>query len=49
MGLHGMAMMLGSASYHPFSAIMNAGRKVVFSRTLRTAEWVGPRGSARVS
>jgi dihydrofolate reductase len=24
---------------HPFSAIMNAGRKVVFSRTLKTAEW----------
>jgi dihydrofolate reductase len=24
---------------HPFSGIMNAGRKVVFSRTLRTAEW----------
>ena len=24
---------------HPFSAIMNAGRKVVFSRTLKAAEW----------
>jgi dihydrofolate reductase len=24
---------------HPFSGIMNAARKVVFSRTLRTAEW----------
>lgn len=24
---------------HPFTGIMNAGRKVVFSRTLRTAEW----------
>jgi len=24
---------------HPFSAFMNAGRKVVFSRTLTTAEW----------
>jgi len=24
---------------HPFSAIMNAGRKVVFSRNLKTAEW----------
>jgi len=24
---------------HPFTPIMNAGRKVVFSRTLRTAEW----------
>jgi dihydrofolate reductase len=24
---------------HPFSPVMNAARKVVFSRTLRTAEW----------
>jgi hypothetical protein len=24
---------------HPFSGIMNAARKVVFSRTLTTAEW----------
>jgi dihydrofolate reductase len=24
---------------HPFSAIMNAGRKVVFSRTLKRTEW----------
>jgi dihydrofolate reductase len=24
---------------HPFSDILNAARKVVFSRTLRTAEW----------
>ena len=24
---------------HPFSAILTAGRKVVFSRTLKTAEW----------
>jgi dihydrofolate reductase len=24
---------------HPLSDLMNAGRKVVFSRTLRTAEW----------
>jgi dihydrofolate reductase len=24
---------------HPFSAILNAGRKVVFSRTLETADW----------
>ena len=27
------------AADHPFSAIMNAGRKVVFSRTLKTADW----------
>lgn len=25
---------------HPWSEIMNAGRKVVFSRTLKTADWV---------
>jgi dihydrofolate reductase len=24
---------------HPFAGILNAGRKVVFSRTLQTAEW----------
>lgn len=24
---------------HPFAPILNAGRKVVFSRTLKTAEW----------
>jgi dihydrofolate reductase len=24
---------------HPFAEILNAGRKVVFSRTLRTADW----------
>jgi hypothetical protein len=29
---------------HPFSAIMNAARKVVFSRTLRTAEWANTAG-----
>jgi dihydrofolate reductase len=27
------------ASDHPFTGVMNAARKVVFSRTLRTAEW----------
>ncbi|MFM9373613.1 dihydrofolate reductase family protein [Streptomyces sp. Da 82-17] len=26
---------------HPFSGILDAGRKVVFSRTLRTADWPG--------
>ena len=42
--------MMGRATYesmagalptadHPFTGIMNAARKVVFSRTLRTAEW----------
>jgi dihydrofolate reductase len=28
-----------TATDHPFSATLNAGRKVVFSRTLKTAEW----------
>jgi dihydrofolate reductase len=34
----GMAGALPTAD-HPFTGIMNAARKVVFSRTLRTAEW----------
>jgi dihydrofolate reductase len=34
----GMAEALPTAD-HPFTDIMNAGRKVVFSRTLTTAEW----------
>jgi dihydrofolate reductase len=34
----GMAGGLPTAD-HPFSGIMNAARKVVFSRTLKTAEW----------
>lgn len=33
-----MAKALATAD-HPFSGILNAGRKVVFSRTLKTAEW----------
>ena len=39
----GMAGALPTAD-HPFSAIMNAARKVVFSRTLRTAEWANTAG-----
>jgi dihydrofolate reductase len=35
----GMAAALPTAD-HPFSELMNAGRKVVFSRTLETAAWV---------
>src|SRR5262245_10780641 len=35
----GMAANLPKATDHPWSAIMNAGRKVVFSRTLKTADW----------
>jgi dihydrofolate reductase len=34
----GMAGALPTAD-HPYSGIMNAARKVVFSRTLHTAEW----------
>jgi dihydrofolate reductase len=34
----GMAGSLPTAD-HPFSGILNAARKVVFSRTLRTAAW----------
>jgi len=28
-----------STTDHPFSDVMNAARKIVFSRTLKTAEW----------
>jgi dihydrofolate reductase len=36
----GMAeAMTKTATDHPFAGILNAGRKVVFSRTLRTADW----------
>ena len=31
--------MTTTAADHPFADILNAGRKVVFSRTLKTAEW----------
>ena len=34
----GMAAALPMAD-HPFTGIMNAGRKVVFSRTLKAADW----------
>ena len=34
----GMAVALPTSD-HPFTPIMNAARKVVFSRTLKTAEW----------
>jgi dihydrofolate reductase len=34
----GMAAALPTAD-HPFTAILNAARKIVFSRTLTTAEW----------
>jgi dihydrofolate reductase len=31
--------MTATSTDHPFADILNAGRKVVFSRTLKTAEW----------
>ncbi|MDQ6857952.1 MAG: dihydrofolate reductase family protein [Chloroflexota bacterium] len=31
--------MTTTAIDHPFAGILNAGRKIVFSRTLKTAEW----------
>ena len=31
--------MTATATDHPFAAILNAARKVVFSRTLKTADW----------
>ena len=35
----GMAANLPTATDHPWAGIMNAGQKVVFSRTLPTADW----------
>ncbi|MFI6476437.1 dihydrofolate reductase family protein [Nonomuraea sp. NPDC050663] len=35
----GIAPAMTTATDHPFSEIMTAGRKVVFSRTLKTADW----------
>ena len=35
----GMAGSLPTATGHPWAGILNAGRKVVFSRTLPTADW----------
>jgi dihydrofolate reductase len=33
------ASMTKTSTDHPFADILNAGRKVVFSRTLKTADW----------
>ena len=33
------ASMTTTSTDHPFAGILNAGRKVVFSRTLKTADW----------
>ncbi|MBV1849604.1 dihydrofolate reductase family protein [Catellatospora tritici] len=35
----GISVSMQRSTDHPFSPILNAGRKVVFSRTLRTADW----------
>jgi dihydrofolate reductase len=36
----GIAGAMTTSTDHPFADILNAGRKVVFSRTLKTADWV---------
>nr|SBO91333.1 Dihydrofolate reductase [Nonomuraea gerenzanensis] len=35
----GMSAAMTSSTDHPFAGILNAGHKVVFSRTLKTADW----------
>ena len=35
----GIGGSMTTATDHPFAPILNAGRKVVFSRTLKTADW----------
>ena len=35
----GIAAAMTTNTGHPFAPILNAGRKVVFSRTLKTADW----------
>jgi dihydrofolate reductase len=35
----GMAASLPASPDHPWAGILNAGRKVVFSRTMKTADW----------
>ena len=35
----GISQAMTTSTDHPFSPILNAGRKVVFSRTLKTADW----------
>jgi dihydrofolate reductase len=35
----GISAAMTTATDHPFAPILNAGRKVVFSRTLKRAEW----------
>jgi dihydrofolate reductase len=35
----GISAAMTTATDHPFAGILNAGRKVVFSQTLKTADW----------
>ena len=35
----GISAAMTTSTDHPFADILNAGRKVVFSRTLKTADW----------
>ncbi|MFF4653669.1 dihydrofolate reductase family protein [Streptomyces sp. NPDC001380] len=35
----GISASMTTATEHPFADILNTGRKVVFSRTLKTADW----------
>jgi dihydrofolate reductase len=35
----GISVSMTTSTDHPFSPILNAARKVVFSRTLKTADW----------
>ncbi|GII77046.1 hypothetical protein Sru01_20280 [Sphaerisporangium rufum] len=37
----GMSRAMTTSTGHPFAAILNPARKVVFSRTMRTAGWAG--------
>ena len=37
----GIAGAMTTATDHPFAGILNPARKVVFSRTLKTADWAG--------
>lgn len=42
----GISKSMTTATDHPFSPILNAAPKVVFSRTLQTAEWANTRIAA---
>src|ERR1700694_2599375 len=42
-----IAQAMATATDHPFADILNAARKVVFSRTLKTADWANNTIAAR--